>query len=73
MYGEIEDLRGENEILREAVPPLIHRAPARERFAFVHARRNRFGVKRLCRGSPLVLAIGTVITSFYDPASHWCP
>lgn len=46
---EIEDLRIENEILRDAAAPLIHHAPAGERFAFVHARRGRFGVKRLCR------------------------
>ena len=46
---EIEDLRIENEILRDAAAPLIHLAPAGERFAFVHARRGRFGVKRLCR------------------------
>ena len=46
---QIEDLQGENEILREAAAPLIHHAPARERFAFVHARRGRFSVKRLCR------------------------
>ena len=39
----------ENEILREAAEPLIHRAPARERFAFVQRLRDRFSVKRLCR------------------------
>jgi len=39
----------ENEILREAAEPLIHRAPARERFAFVQRLRGRFSVKRLCR------------------------
>jgi putative transposase len=42
-------LRRENEILREVAEPLIHCAPARERFAFIHARRGRFGAKLLCR------------------------
>jgi transposase InsO family protein len=37
------------EILREAAEPLIHHAPARERFAFVHALRGRFSAKLLCR------------------------
>jgi transposase InsO family protein len=46
---EIGNLRRENEILREAAEPLIHYAAARDRFAFIHARRARFGVKRLCR------------------------
>jgi putative transposase len=46
---ELERLRVENEILREAAEPLIHRAPARERFAFVQRLRDRFSVKRLCR------------------------
>ena len=46
---EIRNLRGENEILREAAQPLIHHAAARDRFAFIHARRERFGAKRLCR------------------------
>ena len=46
---EVEDLRIEKEILRDAAAPLIHLASAGERFAFVHARRGRFGVKRLCR------------------------
>lgn len=46
---ELQDLRRENEILREAAEPLIHHAAARERFAFIHAHRGRFGVKRLCR------------------------
>lgn len=44
-----EKLRRENEILREAAAPLIHHAPARERFAFIHARRDRFSAKLLCR------------------------
>lgn len=46
---EIQHLRIENEILREAAEPLIHRAPARERFAFIDGLRGRFTVKRLCR------------------------
>ena len=46
---EIQRLRVENEILREAAEPLIHHAPARERFAFVHRLRTRFGIRRLCR------------------------
>ena len=46
---ENEKLRRENEILREAAAPLIHHAPARERFAFIHARRDRFAAKLLCK------------------------
>lgn len=46
---EIQRLRVDNEILREAAEPLIHHAPARERFAFVERLRDRFSVKRLCR------------------------
>jgi putative transposase len=46
---EIHQLRVENEILREAAQPLIHHAPARERFAFINRLRDRFSVKRLCR------------------------
>jgi putative transposase len=46
---EIQNLRRENEILREAAQPVIHHAAARDRFAFIHARRARFGVKRPCR------------------------
>jgi len=42
-------LRGENQVLRGAAEPLIHRAPAGERFAFIHRRRDRFGAKLLCR------------------------
>jgi hypothetical protein len=38
-----------SEELREAVAPLIHQATARERFAFIHAHRGRFGLRRLCR------------------------
>jgi transposase InsO family protein len=45
---EIRNLRRENEVLREAAAPLIHGAPARERFAFIDARRGRFSVKLLC-------------------------
>ena len=46
---EVRILRRENEVLREAAGPLIHQATARERFAFIHARRDRYGVKLLCR------------------------
>jgi GNAT superfamily N-acetyltransferase len=46
---QIESLHRENEILHEAAQPLIHQAAARERFAFIHAHRNRFSVKLLCR------------------------
>jgi hypothetical protein len=46
---ELEWLRIENEVLHEAAAPLIHQAPARERFAFIHRLRDRFMVKRLCR------------------------
>lgn len=46
---ENRNLRRENEVLREAAEPLIHDAAARERFAFIHARRERFSVRLLCR------------------------
>lgn len=46
---ESENLRRENQILREAAQPLIHHAPAGERFAFIHERRDRFSAKLLCR------------------------
>lgn len=46
---ENRDLRRENEILREAAEPLVHIAPARERFAFIHARRERFSIRLMCR------------------------
>jgi transposase InsO family protein len=46
---ELRDLRRENEVLREAAEPLIHHATARERFAFIHARRDRFSIRLLCR------------------------
>jgi len=42
-------LRLENEVLRDAAQPLIHDAAARERFAFIHARRERFSIRLLCR------------------------
>lgn len=46
---EVVALRSENEILREAAAPLIYEAPARQRFAFMHQRRARFGAHALCR------------------------
>ena len=46
---EIEDLRRHNEVLREVAEPLIHLVAAGERFAFIHARRERFSVKLMCR------------------------
>jgi transposase InsO family protein len=46
---ENRNLRGGNEVLREAADPLIHQAPARERLAFIYARRDRFSVKLLCK------------------------
>ena len=46
---ELERLRVESAVLHEATEPLIHRAPAHERFAFIHRLRDRFTVKRLCR------------------------
>lgn len=45
---ENRHLRLENQVLREAAESLIH-APARERFAFIHQRRDRFSAKLLCR------------------------
>jgi hypothetical protein len=47
--SKIGNLQSENEILREAAEPLIHQAAARERFAFIRTRRDRFSVKLLCR------------------------
>jgi putative transposase len=41
-------LRAENQVLREAAEPLIQHAAARERFAFIHARRGRFSIRLLC-------------------------
>jgi hypothetical protein len=46
---ELEWLRFENEVLREAAALLIRRAPGRERFAVIHRVRGRFAVERLCR------------------------
>lgn len=46
---ENRNLRLENQVLREAAEPLIHHAPARDRFAFIHQRRDRFTAKLLCR------------------------
>jgi putative transposase len=46
---EIHHLRIENTILRDAAAPLIHHAPARERFAFIHAHRGQFSARSLCR------------------------
>ena len=43
------NLRRENQVLREAAEPLMHHAPARERFTFIHERRDRFSAKLLCR------------------------
>jgi hypothetical protein len=40
----VERLQVENEILREAAEPLIHPAAARDRAAFILARRGRLGV-----------------------------
>lgn len=45
---ELRDLHEEAEILREAADTLIHHAPARERFAFIHALRDRFAARRIC-------------------------
>jgi hypothetical protein len=56
---EVERLRVENEILREAAAPLIHQAPACERFAFIHRLRDRFAVKRLCR---ILVRAGAITT-----------
>ncbi len=39
---ELERLRVKNDVLSEAVGPLIHQAPAHERFAFIHRLRERF-------------------------------
>lgn len=46
--AENHRLRSENAILREAAQPLIHEAAARERFVFIHTRRDRFSARRLC-------------------------
>ena len=44
---DVRHLRIENEILRDAAEPLIHHAPARERFVFIHAHRDRFSILRV--------------------------
>lgn len=49
LHRQLERLRVENDVLREAAEPLIHQAPAHERFAFIHRLRDRFTIKRLCR------------------------
>jgi hypothetical protein len=49
LRSELEQVRTDREILWEAAGPLIHLAPARERFAFIHAHRDQFSVRRLCR------------------------
>jgi len=46
---ENRNLRRENDVLREAAAPLIHGAPARERFAFIDSHRSQFSAKLLCR------------------------
>jgi hypothetical protein len=46
---ELRDLREEADVLREAAETLIHHAPARERFAFIHRFRDRFAARRICR------------------------
>jgi putative transposase len=46
---EPRDLREEADVLREAAETLIHHAPARERFAFIHRFRDRFAARRICR------------------------
>jgi transposase InsO family protein len=49
LRSELEQVRTDREILWGAAGPLIHLAPARERFAFIHAYRDQFSVRRLCR------------------------
>jgi hypothetical protein len=46
---ELQTLREEADILREAAETLIHHAPARERFRFVHELRDRIPARRTCR------------------------
>lgn len=46
---ELQTLREEADVPREAAEALIHRAPARERFAFVHGLRDRFPARQICR------------------------
>jgi hypothetical protein len=45
---ELQMLREEADVLREAAETLIYRAPARERFAFIHELRDRFPARRIC-------------------------
>jgi hypothetical protein len=59
LHRQLERLRVENDALREAAEPLIHQAPAHERFAFTHRLRDRFTIKRLCR---------ILVT---DPSNHY--
>jgi transposase InsO family protein len=49
VHRELERVQGEHEILSEAAAGLIHAAPARDRFAFIHELRERFSIRRLCR------------------------
>lgn len=46
---ELQALRGEADVLREAAQTLIHHAPARDRFEFVHGLRDRYPVSQICR------------------------
>jgi putative transposase len=46
---ELQRLREEADVLREAAETLIPHAPARERFTFVHELRDRFPARRICR------------------------
>ena len=46
---ELQTLREEADVLREAAETLIHHAPARERFTFIHELRDRFPARRICR------------------------
>nr|WP_307846203.1 IS3 family transposase [Actinospica durhamensis] len=46
---ELRDLREEADLGRKSAETLIHHAPARERFTFIHTLRNRFAVRRICR------------------------
>jgi hypothetical protein len=46
---ELRDLREKADVLREAAEALIHHAPARERFAFIHTLRDRFAARRICQ------------------------
>ena len=49
VHRELERVQGEHEILSEAAAGLIHAAPARDRFVFIHELRERFSIRRLCR------------------------